>query len=77
MTSCTIGEYAALLKTYLRCDRSTAKTIRVVYLQRATFLYQLQRIQEILQADLNDADLRLRLLMYFKYEELQTENILP
>lgn len=70
-------EYAALLKTYLRCDRSTAKTIRVVYLQRATFLYQLQRIQEILQADLNDADLRLRLLMYFKYEELQTENILP
>lgn len=65
-------EYAALLKAYLRCDRSTAKTIRAVYLQRATFLYQLQRIQEILQADLEDPDLRLQLLMYFKYEELQS-----
>lgn len=67
-------EYAALLKTYLRCDCSTAKTIRAVYLQRATFLYQLQRIREILQVDLEDADLRLRLLMYFKYEEMQREN---
>lgn len=70
-------DYSTLLKTYLRCDRSTAKTIRTVYLQRATFLYQLQRIQEILQADLEDSDLRLQLLMYFKYEELQHQNSLP
>ncbi len=35
------------LKTYLQNDRNIAKSIRVLHMQRATFLYQLKRITEI------------------------------
>lgn len=57
------------LKTYLKNDRNIAKSIRVLYMQRATFLYQLNRIMEITGVDLDDYPSRLHLQLYFAAEE--------
>lgn len=53
------------LRTYLENDRNIAKSIRVLYMQRATFLYQLNRITEITGLDLDDYNCRLYLQLYF------------
>ncbi|KNZ40766.1 helix-turn-helix domain-containing protein [Acetobacterium bakii] len=45
---------------------SIAKTIRIIYLQRATFLYQLKRITEIFGLDLSDYKIRLHLMLSFE-----------
>ena len=58
------------LKTYLRNDRSVAKSIRVLYMQRSTFLYQMRRVMEITELDLEDYDVRLYLQIYFAAEEI-------
>ena len=54
------------LRTYLEKDRNIAKSIRVLYMQRATFLYQLNRIMEITGLDLDDYNCRLYLQLYFE-----------
>ncbi len=53
------------LRTYLENDRNIAKSIRVLYMQRATFIYQLNRITEITGLDLDDYSCRLYLQLYF------------
>lgn len=57
------------LRTYLENDRNIAKSIRVLYMQRATFLYQLNRILEITGLDLDDYNCRLYLQLYFMASE--------
>ena len=54
-------DYVEKLRVYLNCDRNIAETIRKLYVQRATFLYQLKRIQEISGLDLEDSGTRLLL----------------
>ncbi len=54
------------LKIYLRQNMRIADTIRVLYMQRATFLYQLKRIQEISGLKLDQPDVRLELLIVFR-----------
>ena len=53
------------LRTYLENDRNIAKSIRVLYMQRPTFLYQLNRIMEITGLKLDDYNCRLYLQLYF------------
>ena len=57
--------YANILKTYLQCNMSVAKAMKRLYVQRATLLYQLKRIDEISQLDLQDYQTRLYLMIYF------------
>lgn len=54
------------LKVYLRQNMRIADTIRILYMQRATFLYQLKRIQEISGLKLDQPDVRLELLIVFR-----------
>jgi DNA-binding PucR family transcriptional regulator len=58
--------YCEVLKTYLENNMNIAKTIRKLYMQRATFLYQLKRITEISQLDLSDYPTRLHLMLSFE-----------
>ena len=54
------------LKVYLRENMHIANTIKKLYLQRATFLYQLKRILEISELKLEDHKVRLELLIAFE-----------
>lgn len=58
--------YTETLRLFLEHDRNIAETIRVAYMHRSTFLYQIKRIQEIIKMDLNDPDARLLLRMAFR-----------
>lgn len=53
------------LRVYLRENMHIANTTRALYLQRATFLYQLRRITEISELRLEDPEVRLELLIVF------------
>ena len=57
--------YADLLRIYLEKERNIAETIRVAYMHRNTFLYRIRKIQEILQMDLDQSDVRLALQIAF------------
>ena len=48
-----------LLEIYLDCERSITKTSEVAYLHRNTTMYQINKIQEIMDVDLDDPDERL------------------
>ncbi|WP_343083339.1 PucR family transcriptional regulator [Blautia producta] len=58
--------YSETLRIYLENNMSVSKTIKVLYLQRQTFLYQLKRIQEISNLNLKDYNTRLYLLLSFQ-----------
>lgn len=57
--------YVHILKIYLQCNMSVAKAMKVLFVQRATLLYQLKRIEEISQLNLQDYPTRLYLMIYF------------
>lgn len=61
--------YCEVLKVYLENNMSIAKTIRILFLQRATFLYQLKRITEISGLNLSDYQTRLHLMLSFEILE--------
>ncbi len=63
--------YCEVLKVYLENNMNIAKTIRILFLQRATFLYQLKRITEIAHLNLADYPTRLHLLLSFQILEQQ------
>lgn len=63
--------YCEVLKVYLENNMNIAKTIRILFLQRATFLYQLKRITEIAHLNLSDYPTRLHLLLSFQILEQQ------
>lgn len=60
--------YVQILKTYLENKCNIADTVRELYLHRNTFLYQIQKIRDILGMDLNDRDVRLLLLIILRYD---------
>ncbi len=58
--------YTRSLKAYIENQMSVSRTIRQIYLQRATFLYQLKRIKEISGLNLNDKNTQFQLLIVFQ-----------
>lgn len=60
------SEYARLLRIYLDCERNIAETTRLAFIHRNTFHYRIQRIQEILQMDLDDLENRIILQIAFR-----------
>lgn len=61
--------FTEVLKIYLENNMSIAKTINILYMHRTTFLYQIERIKEILDMDLNDPDNRIWIQLALKLLE--------
>lgn len=64
-----------LLFHYLSTERNISLTAKRVHMHRNSVIYRLQRIQDVLNLDLDDPDVRLRLMITFKI--LQMEGKLP
>ena len=59
--------FTETLNMYLKKERSQSKTAAALNLHRNTLTYRLQRIRELLDADLEDDDVRLHLLLSFRF----------
>lgn len=66
-----------LLRNYLLTERSISGTAKIMHMHRNSVIYRLNKIQELLGLDLDDPDVRLRLLISFKILELQSGHIQP
>ena len=64
-----------LLYHYLNTERNMSLTAKRVHMHRNSVIYRLQRIQDVLNLDLDDPDVRLRLMITFKI--LRMEGKLP
>lgn len=62
--------YTNVLKVYLECNMHPAEAIRKLFMQRQTFLYQLERIKSISGLNLDNPETRLHLLIAYKLREL-------
>ncbi len=58
--------YAGTLRVYLENNMSVTQTTKQIYMQRASFQYQLKKILEITGANLQDYHTRLHLLLSFQ-----------
>lgn len=58
--------YTRSLKAFIENHMSVSRAIRQLYLQRATFIYQLKRIKEISGLNLNDKSSQFQLLIVFQ-----------
>ncbi len=67
----------SLLRNYLLTERSISTTAKIMHMHRNSVIYRLGKIQDILGLDLNDPDVRLRLLISYKILELQAGHIVP
>ena len=59
-------DYTTILQVYLENNMSPTAALKKLYMHRNTFAYRLQRLQEILNMDLEDPDIRLTLLLTLK-----------
>lgn len=62
-------DYTNVLKVYLECNMHTAEAVRKLYMQRQTFLYQLERIKTISGLNLDDRETRLHLLIAYQLRD--------
>ncbi|HEY7348956.1 MAG TPA: helix-turn-helix domain-containing protein [Ktedonobacterales bacterium] len=62
----TDNELVETLETYFACNGNLSEAARRLHLHRNSLLYRLERIQEVLQIDLEDADTRLSLQVALK-----------
>ena len=60
-------EFARTLQVYLAKERSQSRTADALHLHRNTLTYRLQRIRELLDCDPDDDDVRLHLLLSFRF----------
>lgn len=58
--------YAETLRVYLENDMKPAKAMKALYIQRSTFLYRLERINEMMSADLEDEKTKIHFLLAFQ-----------
>ena len=66
-----------LLRYYLLSERSLSVTSRLLHLHRNSIIYRLGKIEDILGVDLDDPEVRLRLLISFKMMEYLKGQRLP
>ena len=63
------SDFVQTLQVYLTCERSNVETAKALNLHRNSLSYRLAKLQELLEADLDDADTRLHLLLSFQFIE--------
>ena len=63
---CNQTDLAETLYQYLVCERNKVDTAAALYIHRNTLKYRLDRIDDLLQIDLDDLDTRLHLVISFK-----------
>ena len=66
-----------LLRTFLLTERNISLTARLMHMHRNSIIYRLNQIREILAVDLDDPDIRLRLMLSFKILEIKDGKRLP
>lgn len=73
------GNYSnlELLRNYLLTERSISTTAKLMHMHRNSVIYRLGKIQELLGIDLNNPDVRLRVLISFKILELINGRLKP
>lgn len=59
-----------LLRNYLLSERNLSETARLLHMHRNSVIYRIGKISDILGVDLDDPDVRLRLLISFKILEM-------
>ena len=59
-----------LMRTYLINERNISRTAKLLYMHRNSVIYRIAKIRYLLDVDLDDPDVRLRLFMSFKILEL-------
>ena len=59
-----------LMRTYLINERNISRTAKLLYMHRNSVIYRIAKIRDLLDVDLDDPDVRLRLFMSFKILEL-------
>lgn len=59
-----------LLRSYLLSERNLSETARLLHMHRNSVIYRMGKISDILGVDLDDPDVRLRLLISFKILEM-------
>lgn len=62
-------DYCTLLKVYLKNERNTTYTARDLFLHRNTVIYRVQKIQELLNCDLDDVATRIEFHHSFLIQE--------
>lgn len=68
----SVGAYSnlTLLYYYISSERNISLTAKRVHMHRNSIIYRLRKIQDTLEIDLDDPDVRLRLMLSFKILEL-------
>jgi purine catabolism regulator len=66
----TDNELVVTLETYFACNGNLSAAARQLHLHRNSLLYRLERIQEVLQTDLENADMRLSLQVALKLRHI-------
>ena len=68
----SVGSYSnlTLLYYYISSERNISLTAKRVHMHRNSIIYRLRKIQDTLEMDLDDPDVRLRLMISFKILEL-------
>jgi len=61
------------LYQYLRCERNVVATARALFIHRNSMIYRLQRIQQLLELDLDDVNVRLYLLLSYQIERIMQD----
>lgn len=66
-------DYYHTLKTYVENQMNAVQTAKKLFIHRSTFLYRMEKIEELVQLDLNDYDTLLYVMMTFRILEQQEE----
>ncbi len=69
-------DYYRILYVFLNYDRQFTKTSALLHMHRNNVIYHIGRICDIFELDLDDPELRLRLLILYKLDDLQALKVL-
>ncbi len=66
----TGGQLTRTLYEYLRHERSADATSKALFIHRNSLRYRLDRIEELIDADLNDPDTRMYIILSYEIKEM-------
>ena len=66
-------DYYHTLKTYVESQLNAVQTAKKLFIHRSTFLYRMEKIEELVKLDLNDYDTLLYVMMTFRILEQEGE----